>query len=423
MTKSNSPEEYYEKLGATEQKIVDNWSQKRSMLLQSMVSKSIEDSLKDHSPTERSSSPYVKLLVKAFCKSKPPHHRQGKQSMSAELTIWRVSEEQLHLMKEGSVVRMKNLGVKSDRGGLLQLSANADTQMEPLQSEPTNYQLIQSGYEERCPKSIIRINIMSKKSEHSRLAREVDVIACIVKIIQINNHTSAAYLTDESGLILKLMRTHAEKNKDPFHLGHADASLPAVVAFCNIQVASFNTIEQCAEAVWTLSSCNARKSMQMRFEELQSWCEDPFGRDHCSATLDRINAGLPACAATLNRYKVCIGYLLGFWDLCFESTFVAVAIDYGKEHPLTARFPVHLLGDAVQLTRYDGAPNNTLRCFLGSASLHATLPLLSEYFQNNQTLIRFSLEAAPSYGQEHSLPAVTGISIAATESLARLNLT
>ena len=143
MTVSNSPEEYYEKLGAAERKIVDDWTEKRSMLLQSMVSKSIEDSLKDHSSSQRTSAPYVKVLVKAFYHSKRTarnlDHPASTQSKSAELTIWRVSEEQLHLMKEG-VVRMKNLYPKSDRDGLLQLSANSDSQMEPLSSEPTQYQ-------------------------------------------------------------------------------------------------------------------------------------------------------------------------------------------------------------------------------------------------------------------------------------------
>merc|ERR1719296_347407 len=97
------------------------------------------------------------------------------QSESAELTIWRVSEEQLHLMKEGTVVRMKNLGVKSERNGLLQITAKQDTIMEPLSSE--HCQLIQSGYQERCPTSLTRATLMSKIMEASCLAREVDIVA------------------------------------------------------------------------------------------------------------------------------------------------------------------------------------------------------------------------------------------------------
>ena len=62
MVTSNSPEEHYEKLGVAEKKIVDDWTQKRLMLLQSMVSKSIEDSLKDHSSSERTSEPYIKVV-------------------------------------------------------------------------------------------------------------------------------------------------------------------------------------------------------------------------------------------------------------------------------------------------------------------------------------------------------------------------
>ena len=98
-------------------------------------------------------------------------------------------------MKEGTVLRIKNLGVKADRDGRLQLSAKADTQMEPLSSVPTQYELIQSGYEERRPKSLVRITLMSKKPEPSRLAREVDIVACIVKIVRMDDNTTYAYLT------------------------------------------------------------------------------------------------------------------------------------------------------------------------------------------------------------------------------------
>jgi len=439
MVASNSPEEHYEKLGVAEKKIVDDWTKKRLMLLQSMVSKSIEESLKDHSSSERTSEPYIKVLVKAFCHSRQiarnlDHHAKT-QKMSAELTIWRVSEEQLQLMKEGTIVRMKNLGVKSNRGGL-QLSANSDTPMEPFPSDVSQYQLIQSGYEERCPRSLIRINLMSKKCEPSHLAREIDLVACIVKIQKLGDNTSAAYLTDESGLLMILERNHTSQNSDPFHLGNVEASLPSVVAFCNIQVTSFDTVEQCARGAWSTSSCKApRHLMQLRCEGLQAWCNSYSGVGHCRNVLDRINAGVPMCAGPSIRHKVCIGYILGF-DACdancdpITST-TNVAIDYGDEFPLTVRFPLHLLPEALHLSQnvstahHNGDGSSFAQeNILDHANLFCHLPSLGEYFQNNQTLFHFSLETASCYyGDELPVPEVTKISLATTDALSRLHLT
>ena len=429
MMTTNSPEEYFEKLGMAEKEIINDWSQKRQMLMQSMISKSIEDSLKDHSSSERSSSSYVRVLVKAFCHSKYQSDTQSNQL--AELTIWRASEEQLHLVKEGSVVRMKDLGVKSDRGGLLQLKANPETQMESLPSEPSQYQLIQSGYEERCPKSLIRITLMSKKLEPSPLAREVDVVAILVKLDKLDDHTSVAYLTDESGFVMKLVRNHGLMNKDPFYLGNGDTSLPTVVAYCNIQVASFDTSDHFATGTWSLSSCKAPgRLMQLRREELQAWSTSSIGMEDCRTVLDRINAGIPLCAGPFNRHRVSVGYILGLVGGDAAKTpsdaSVNVFIDYGEEMPLIARLSFNLLLKSLQLSHSNNIDASFSR-IMGNTLSHAdlldvNLQEVDQYFQNNQTLLRFSLETASCYGDDLSLPVVTGVSSAGADALSRLHL-
>jgi hypothetical protein len=432
MVTSNTPEEYYERLGANEKKIVDDWTEKRSILLQSIVSKSISDSLKSVSHSERTSLPYVRMLVRAFCHLKQKDRRHVRtEQMTAELTIWRVSDEQLNRIKEGVVLRMKNLGVKADRDGRLQLSAKADTQMEPLSREPTQYELIQSGYKERRPTSLVRITLMSKKLEPSRLAREVDVVGCIVKIDHIDDNTSSAYLTDESGFVMKVMRTHRSQNNDPFQLGNVEQSLPTVVAFCNIEIVSFDTKEQCALSIWSPSSCKAKHSMHSRCEEIQTWCSSASGLEHCSTVLDRINAGIPICAGPFNRFRVCIGYVLGV-DECesnLETYGMNVVIDYGEEFPLTARLPFYLFSDVLQLaqskstTDASGESSTATEEVFDREKILTKYCSLSNYFQRNQTLLHFSLEVPSFYGDELKLPVVTGISIANADALSRLHLT
>jgi hypothetical protein len=185
--------------------------------------------------------------------------------------------------------------------------------MEPLSIEPTQYEIFQSGYEERHPSSLIRITLMSKTPEVGKLAREVDVIACIIKIERLSENASAAYLTDESDLVMKVIRSHSSQNNDPFHLGNVEA-LPAVIALCNVEVTSFDTMELCAIGMWGITSCKTKNFMPLRFQEVQTWCNSAHAMEHCTAILDRINTGIPLCAGPFNRYRVCIGYILGVDD-------------------------------------------------------------------------------------------------------------
>lgn len=428
MVASNSPEDCYANLTESQQNIVDEWTTKRQLLMQNKVAKSIEDAVKDHSHSERTSLPYLRALVKSFCRSKQKGRRQtNKQIETAVLTIWRVTEEQLHLMKEGTVVRMKNVAVKSDHDGMLQLSAKCDTQMEPLPSQPTQLQLIRSGYEERRPKSLIYINLIAKKLEPSRLAREVDLVACIVKMQRIDSTTSAAYLTDESGFVMKLIRTHNSNNNDPFQLGNIETSLPTVVELCNVEITSYDTTEQCAIGAWGIFTCKARHTMRLRHKEIQDWCDSASGIECCSSIiLDRIKAGIPLCVTPFNRCVLCIGYILGF-EVHGATLEMNVIVDYGEEFSLVARIPFYLLLHALRLTQSNSSTSDVVdltSILTGSmfkrTNILSTCCFLGEYFQQNQMLFRFIIEKASCYGVDSLFHEVTGISVAATDSLCRL---
>lgn len=426
MVASISPEEYYENLPATEQKIVDEWSKKRQVLTQNKVAKSIEGSVKDNSLSERISVPYLRVLVKSFYRSKKGH-RHAKRNVIAELTIWRVSEDQLQLMREGTVVRIKNISVRSDHEGILQLSAKGDTYMESSSSQPTQIQLIRSGYEERRPRSLIYINLMAKKFEPNRFEREVDVVACIVKIQRLDSTTSTAYLTDESGFVMKLTRTHSSNNSDPFQIGNVEASLPTVVELCNVYVTSVDSVEHCAIGSWGTFTCKARHSMRLRYEEIQDWCNSASGLENCSSILERINAGLPSCATPFNRCMCCIGHIIGF-EIEETSLEMNAIVDYGEEFSLKARFPFCLLLHALRLIQsnssaFDGIDITSILAgnMFNRTNILSTCNILGEYFRSNQILFRFSLERSSCYGVDLQCHEVTDISVAAIDSLCRLN--
>lgn len=427
MMASNAPGEFYEKLGEAEKRVVDDWTQRRAMLLQSMVSKSISDSLKDDACEERSSKPYVRLLVKVFhpstrCSTTKLPKKRATGPQLAELTIWCVLDDQFDLVKEGAVVRMKNVVAKSvSREGTLQLSANQETPMEALSYEPTDEQLIQSGYVPRSPCSFIHINVMARKiGQQDRLANEIDVAACVVKIQKVGDNTTILYLTDESGLVLKIRRDHNAQIIDPFSLGNT-CSLPLAVAFSNVQVTSFDAVDNCAVATWGLTSCKTHRLMQSRCEELQSWCSSLQGATQCNAILDQIVLGIPRFADQTSKKTICFGYIMSLENKTDDgSSNVNAAIDYGGETTVEATFPTHLLPHAIQLCQN----NSEIEVSVSASALEQiNLHILNEYFQTNQTLLRFTLDVVSCYGGELPMLEVSSVSPVNIDALARLRLT
>ena len=424
MVESNSPEEHYEKLSDVDRKIVDDWSQRRTVLLQSMVSKSVEHSMADHSTTERVSIPYVKVLVKALFREPENGAKRGIESRQhvAELTAWRVTDDHLAVLREGNVVRMKSLNVKSDGKGLLQLSSKADTPMELLTPQPSRRQLIRSGYEERSALSFIRLNLLSKQKHASRIEREVDFVGVIVKIEQEGDNSSKAYLTDESGLVVSLTRNHTADCADPFHIGNVDAVLPAVAEVSNVQISSFNANNHCVRCAWGLATSRSRLSSNgIRRNELECWHRTSEGKEVCKSALDRLNAGVTRLAGPASQDRLCFGYLMGFeLDRQMLGTHLCAILDVGDEELMTVLLPMGLLAKTLHLLKYEAAP--IPNPFVATTFDPRTLELLNIFCRANQRFIRLSAKLAASYSGDVSLLEAVDVSIGNVDELSRLYL-
>lgn len=169
--------------------------------------------------------------------------------------------------------------------------------------------------------------------------------------------------------------------------------------------------------------------MQLRREDLQTWCNSPYGIECCRASLDRITARIPTCAGPC---RVCIGYVLGLNTRYENSDPITsglnVIIDYGGESLLTAVLSLRLLLVAFRFSQNNSITHGVgdsaimLGNMFDDANLLCTLSQLSKYFQINQTLLHFSLETPSCYGDEQPMPKITGISLADAGALARLHL-
>lgn len=129
---SYSPLEYHEKLPKEVQRVVDNWKEKRAVMMQDTMHKWVDCTLQDDPSLTRTSIPFLRVFVKAYrtysarAQKKRAPGNGAKPLMKNEgaiLTTWRISEEQCNLSKEGNVIRVRNLAVKSTlHDGLLQLT-------------------------------------------------------------------------------------------------------------------------------------------------------------------------------------------------------------------------------------------------------------------------------------------------------------
>jgi len=423
MVASGSPEDFYQQLGENEKINVDSWEKKRTTLLHGMVLKSIQDSLKDDSPNQRSSVPYIRLLVRSFSHLEDlslneAHNLNTDEIPSVELLFWRVSEQVESLLKEGSVLRMKKLTAKRGRFDEITLTAGPETHVEPLHHAPTYQHILMSGYKKRVPTSLVSINIESKRICASRETRDFDVAACIVKVLRVSRNKSLAYLTDESGLVLKLFRDHKDHAVDPFSLGAAQTG-PVVTAFLDVQISSFDTSEQCAVGDWTLLTCKTNRMMQIRCEELQTWCKSPQGIKFCCDVVNRIDSMIPLCIEPFIEKKVCVGYFLHLHEMQNRitgsevSTLYMVLIDCGCGALLKAIITKKLLQDAVHFCY------SLTKSILDEGGI--SLPLVSEFLRNNQVLFYFLLHDRQSYAGIPSMFEITQVSPANIDGILKMH--
>jgi hypothetical protein len=160
---SASPGDLYEQLSQSDQAIVEKWKEKRDYLLRDMVQKEIEARLEGDTALCRESTPFIRVFVKSYDTRESDAVSYAVNSCEgAMLTIWNPSEQQIGLLREGHVVRIRNLAVRASKHeGLLQITAGGKTQMDLATSSPIP--LASIGYANRFFTNILRVHLTAKK--------------------------------------------------------------------------------------------------------------------------------------------------------------------------------------------------------------------------------------------------------------------
>ena len=346
MMASNAMCDYYEGLSRDDKAIVDRWEERRSTMINDMTRRMIDAKMQSNVSLFRSSTPFLRITVKSL-QDPPPQtcaadEDEDKERIipnqpSATLTVWRMTEDQSNVLKEGTVIRIKDLAVKSElRDEMLQFSANDKTRMQALVQQPSSRQLQYSGFSRRCFAPIIRAHVLSRKASSSRKASgaHMDFAGVLVRSEHENHgmvYTSFSYFTDESGLLLRLQRD-LDPNDESSLVGWNKAlDLGQVLAFKDVLVLPFDSKANCAVVSWSQPTLQEKKGHfnDRRIKTLQRWIESEDAERTCSMVLASFDAGLPLYCRLPQRTEIAMGYIL---EIRFRDANVVAGNDYGGQY-------------------------------------------------------------------------------------------
>lgn len=300
--------DFYENVDSENKRIIDSWREKRVALIQRLKQKSVDDTLRDEDFPVRASTPFVKVKVTAFQRFGTRGKFQPLEKM-AMFTLWRVTDCQYNVLKEGSVIRMRDVIAKEkNHDGLVQLSSTTKTKFFSLPYTSATDPLV--GYMKRKFISIGRMYIKSKAGNQSR-SNEVDFMGCLVKTSCERSSSCTcvkAYFADESALLVRVERqfeNHIEATQWKLLNKSQERE---VFAFNDVRVMPFDSIEGCPVVSWTKSSIIGRNCLD-RERSIKRWTTtEPATFAQMKGLMD---VGLFAKKSSPSHVSVVIGYISG----------------------------------------------------------------------------------------------------------------
>lgn len=385
-------------LNAEDQKSLLEWKSHRETLAHRLMKAELDAKLEESGLDYVASTPFLRVLVRSTTNSG--------QCEEAMLTIWRPTEGQLDLIKDESILTLRNVGVKSERrDGLLQLATNSGTsiseQCNGCQKLPTSKVVEQSGLV-----SILTAHKLSRllddTSGQSNKRAEIDISGVVLNFETVNSTCCTFYVTDRSGKALRVeSHTHNPEIRlqlaTLFQLG--DGNELVVCAFRRLTLKRFDDLERCPVAEFSEDSRVLANHDSSTKSGLMDWAASEDGRRRIALLRHSLKVSLhPADAWTSSvgqgQRRDAVGFIAGL--SVSPNQHLLVDVDCGHGHLQTWRFPLSCVQDIMASC---GDSNDTVVLSADDECNLNHLTKLESLFRARSKMYRFSLE--PSSVEEN----------------------
>lgn len=360
---SCSSQDLYESLPKDKKDAIDWWTTHRQGLVRDQVLRAVEDALNSEPELQRTSKPFAKFEVRAINRTnnkcpEPP----------GRLTIWNIRDEQYNMLEEGTVIKLKNVKVKT-YDNMLQLRVSSNTPIEISKNHPPQFVLEQSGYRKRSLLSMMEVHVLARTLNETNT--EIDVLGAVLKITTVDNGSSVnacMYVSDSSGLVLRIDREF-EKNQDPRKDQWIGKKVPNVannvVALSDLALLYYDAETNCPVAAWTRSSYVTKKTKESKkIHELTTWIRSESGKQFCDEVKDGLCARL-VLHAKIPSHEAVVGYIHGVsvkQDYVFNmegsnsslseiSPPLMMSIDCGSTKVINVDLPFFMLDGALKMCK------------------------------------------------------------------------
>lgn len=406
LMKSSSQEEMYHELNSEETALVEKWRSKRGAMLQTRIQQEVQAKLEDEPSLERDSTPFIRLVVQSHDRSFLGCGRRQKQraklSNTAVLTVWSPTEEQLHVLREGAVVRAQSMSAgKRMYDGKIQVTGNSRTPMAALPSTPQSQEILKlSGYTERNYSSVFQLHVSSRRLLQSSTSRthasdsnECDFFGVILKVTEEETCKRASiYLVDKSNLVVRVQCEHVRGLGSLIGLCSPFASQcveqPRIAVFRDVTVAPFDKVENCAVVEFRGLSSFRAQSAEPLTGGLKLWAESVAGRQHLSKLAAYWDAGLSIVQRSQATYTPAIGYIAGF---TIQDSQLRILVDCAAGNLHEWALPPHLVNDL----KLPESSYESVSLSPKDEETYSRLSLLGKIFIAKGVLFRFTLKRTP----------------------------
>ena len=268
--------------------------------------------------------------------------------MRGIVSVWKPTEEQERQIEEGAMIRFRNLRVRDTTfDGQVQMVGNTDTTMERVINPPSGY----IPHDPRKLATVFEIHLLAKRLSMGKLPRtpssEVDLVGWVFR--RPDGHDDSLYLTDQSGLKVKILRDrcHWPINSSRL-LPQGSSSNPPAITVCNLKVTLFDWTEKVAVGMYTGTS-TMRLTQDAKFPINKA--NDGVSSEKVLPTVS-LRCDLLLCQRNVTAgIRVAIGYIVAY-GLSPEPGLLELKVDCGG-HIHKWDIPVGLLKDTINLVGND----------------------------------------------------------------------